>query len=71
MIDLIRRMHPAEFQWSGANNPQARMLTVDRHAGTKKLKEAIENGTLKELLANWEQQQQEFLKLRAPYLLYK
>jgi uncharacterized protein YbbC (DUF1343 family) len=71
MIDLIRRLHPAEFQWRGPNTREPGMLTIERHGGTRKLKEAIEGGTLPALLAEWEQDVQRFRTIRAPYLLYE
>jgi uncharacterized protein YbbC (DUF1343 family) len=71
MIDLIRRLHPSEFQWRGPNTREPGMLTIERHGGTRKLKEAIEGGTLPALLAEWEQDVQRFRTIRAPYLLYE
>ena len=70
MIDLIRRMHPAEFEWRGPNTRDPSMLTIHRHAGTRKLQEAIENGTLDQLLNEWDADAERFRALRAPYLLY-
>lgn len=71
MIDVIRRLHPAEFEWRGANRREPGMLTIERHGGTRQLKEAIEGGTLPELLRKWEADQAAFAQKRAPYLLYQ
>jgi uncharacterized protein YbbC (DUF1343 family) len=71
MIEKIRHMHPNEFQWRGANQREPTMLTIERHGGTKKLKEAVDAGTLKALLEQWKQDQATFAQRRAPYLLYK
>src|SRR6266851_628268 len=62
MIDVIRRLHPDQFQWAGA--------TVERHGGSARLRQAIEAGTLAELLREWERDQATFRKRRAPYLIY-
>jgi uncharacterized protein YbbC (DUF1343 family) len=70
MIDLIRRLHPAEFQWRGANQREPHLLTIERHGGTAKLRQAIEGGTLPELLREWDADAERFRAIRAPYLLY-
>lgn len=72
MIELIRRLHPEEFEWRGANaaRPGA-MLTIERHGGTARLRQAIEAGTVRELLREWERDQAAFLEKRAKYLLYE
>src|SRR5437867_7907254 len=41
MIDLIRRLHPDQFQWADS--------TIERHGGTARLRRAIESGPLPEL----------------------
>ena len=61
LIDMIRRMHPEHFQWS---------RTIDRLAGTDRLRKAIEGGTLPELLREWEADSERFREARTPYLLY-
>ncbi len=72
MIELIRRLHPDEFEWRGASaaQPGAR-LTIERHGGTARLRQAIEAGTLRELLREWERDQAAFLEKRAQYLLHE
>jgi uncharacterized protein YbbC (DUF1343 family) len=61
LIDAIRRRHPEAFAWSGS---------MDRLAGTDRLREAVEAGTLAALLAEWDRQGEAFRAERAPYLLY-
>lgn len=61
LIDEIRRLHPSEFAWSGS---------LDRLAGTDRLRRAIEGGTLATLLAEWDRDADRFAAVRRPYLLY-
>src|SRR5213594_2566848 len=63
MIDLIRRLHPDQFQWADS--------TIERHGGTARLRRAIEAGTLPELLREWERDQVTFRAKRTPYLIYR
>lgn len=72
MIELIRTLHPDEFEWRGAREAQpGAMLTIERHGGTARLRQAIEAGTVRELLREWERDQAVFLEKRATYLLYE
>ena len=61
LIDAIRRIHPNDFKWSGS---------LDRLAGTSRLRTAIEAGALPELLREWEQDAERCRQMRAPYLIY-
>ena len=61
LIDEIRRLHPAEFAWSPS---------MDRLAGTARVRQAIEAGALPALLADWDREAQRFESIRSPYLLY-
>ncbi|NUQ20799.1 MAG: DUF1343 domain-containing protein [Gemmatimonadaceae bacterium] len=61
LIDAVRRLHPAEFAFSGS---------MDRLAGTDRLRKAIEAGTLPTLLLEWDAQDAAFRTAREPYLLY-
>ena len=63
LIDTIRRLHPAEFQWAPAH--------FDRLAGTDRVRAAIESGTLPALLREWEQDTDYFRLMRMAYLLYR
>ncbi|MGH7574279.1 MAG: exo-beta-N-acetylmuramidase NamZ family protein [Longimicrobiales bacterium] len=70
MIEQIRRMHPDEFEWRGPSTREPHRLTIERHAGTARLHEAIEAGTVRQLLREWERDQAAFDERRARYLLY-
>jgi uncharacterized protein YbbC (DUF1343 family) len=61
LIDAVNRHHAADFEWSGS---------MDRLAGTDRLRDAIDSGTLNSLLEEWEIDAQRFHATRAPYLLY-
>lgn len=61
LIAEIRRLHPGEFAWSGS---------LDRLAGTDRLRRAIEAGELDALLQGWRDEAARFRLGRAPYLLY-
>ena len=62
LIDLVRRLHPADFHFVG---------NLQRHAGTAKLLEAYEAGTLPALLDAWDRDSEAFRQIRAPYLIYR
>lgn len=62
VIDEIRRQHPQDFAWSGS---------LDRLAGTDKVRLAIEGGTLRPLLDEWDRDAAVFVKAREPLLLYR
>lgn len=61
LIDVVRTVHPSQFAWTG---------TINRLAGTDKLRKAIESHTLPALLLDWQQQAADFAAARQPYLLY-
>ena len=71
VVDVARRLHPAEFAWVGANRREPTLLTIDRLAGTDRVRKAIEAGTLDELLRRNERDVAAFRVLREPYLLYR
>ncbi len=71
MIELIRKLHPTEFEWRGANQRDPSMMTIERHGGTRDLRAAIESGTVAALLRKWESDQAKFRAQREQYLLYK
>lgn len=62
VIDEIRRQHRQDFTWSGS---------LDRLAGTDKVRLAIEAGTLRPLLDEWDRDAEAFEQARAPFLLYR
>lgn len=61
VIDEIRRQHPDDFAWSGS---------LDRLAGTDRVRLAIEEGTLPALLDEWDREAGAFVRERGPFLLY-
>ncbi|MEP6915212.1 MAG: DUF1343 domain-containing protein [Acidobacteriota bacterium] len=62
LIDEIRRRHLRQFAWSG---------TLDRLAGTDKVRLAIEADRLLPLLDEWDAEAAEFTRARKPFLLYR
>jgi uncharacterized protein YbbC (DUF1343 family) len=71
LIALIRRLHPQDFAWRGANQREPTMLAIDRLAGTDRLRNAIEQATVRDFLEAWKEDQQRFRTTREPYLLYR
>ncbi|MEJ7812995.1 MAG: hypothetical protein WKG32_21450, partial [Gemmatimonadaceae bacterium] len=71
LIDAIRRLHPADFAWLGANRREPRMLTIDRLAGTDRVRTAIDAGTLDQLLPELEREAARFGGAREAVLLYR
>jgi uncharacterized protein YbbC (DUF1343 family) len=71
LIDAIRRLHPSEFEWRGANTREPHMMTLARHGGTDRLLRAFEEGTLQEFLVEWDRDAERFRQIRQPYLLYQ
>jgi uncharacterized protein YbbC (DUF1343 family) len=61
LIDVVRTVHPTQFAWTG---------TIDRLAGTDRLRKAIESHSLPALLLEWQQESAAFATARQPYLLY-
>lgn len=62
LIDEIRRRHLADFRWTG---------TLDRLAGTDRVRLAIEGGTLPALLDEWDRDAAAFRRSVAGLLLYR
>jgi uncharacterized protein YbbC (DUF1343 family) len=63
-LDLVRRMHPNDFRW------RERGAGLDRLAGTRAVRAAIETGTLDALLERWDEEAEEFGVARTSFLLY-
>jgi uncharacterized protein YbbC (DUF1343 family) len=61
LIDEIRRQHPRDFAWRPS---------FDRLTGSDKARLAIERGTLRTLLDEWDREAATFVESRKPYLLY-
>lgn len=62
LIDEIRRQHPRDFSWG---------KTIDRLTGSDKVRSAIDNGRLPELLDQWDREAAAFRESRTPFLLYQ
>ena len=72
LIEVIRRLHPNDFQWrrSTASPTAPETYYFDTLTGSKRTRAAIENGTLETLLAEWDRDAQKFAEMRKPYLFY-
>ena len=62
MLRAIQFRHPVDFKWKTAS--------IDRLAGTDKLRSAVETGTVDALVAEWDADAARFAQLVKPYLLY-
>ena len=71
MIELIRKLHPTELEWRGANQREPNRTSMERLGGSARIRKAVDAGTMKDLLREWERDQAEFAKRREQYLLYK
>jgi uncharacterized protein YbbC (DUF1343 family) len=71
LIAVTRRLHPTDFAWVGANRREPTLLTIDRLAGTDRVRKAIEAGTLEGLRRRDDEDVVAFRALREPYLLYR
>jgi len=71
LISTIRRLHPRDFAWIGANRREPGLLTIDRLAGTDRVRRAIDDGTIEHLLPDFEAQAARFRASRERYLLYR
>jgi len=71
-MEMAKKLHPADFTFRGrapeGGGPMS--YSLDRLSGTDKTRAAIEAGTVRELLAQWEQDAARFVEMRKPYLLY-
>ena len=63
MLRAIYARHPADFKWKAGS--------IDRLAGTDKLRAAVEAGTVDALVAGWDADAARFAQLVKPYLLYR
>ncbi len=62
MLRAIYARHPGDFKW--------KVASLDRLAGTDKLRAAVEAGTVDALVAEWNADARRFATLVKPYLLY-
>lgn len=70
-MEMAKKMHPDDFTFrGGGGNGRPVTYSLDRLSGTDKTRAAIDAGTVRELLAQWEQDTARFIEMRKPYLLY-
>ncbi|MGH7620594.1 MAG: exo-beta-N-acetylmuramidase NamZ family protein [Gemmatimonadaceae bacterium] len=62
MLEVFHARHPKEFQWKAS---------IDRLAGTDRLRAAVEQGAVDALINEWRSDAARFSALIAPYLIYK
>lgn len=70
-MQVAKRLHPTDFQFrssGGGDRPVS--YSLDRLSGTDQTRAAIEAGTVRQLLARWEQDEARFREIRKEYLLY-
>jgi uncharacterized protein YbbC (DUF1343 family) len=70
LMNQIRRLHPTEFRFTAAEFDRGTGYSIERHAGTDKLVKAFEEGTLRELLDDWDRQAQAFAGKSRAHRLY-
>jgi uncharacterized protein YbbC (DUF1343 family) len=72
LMAMIRKLHPNDFQWRCSRRGADSVETcgLDRLTGSTRIRAAIENGTLDQLLAEWDRDAEKFREQRKPYLLY-
>ena len=68
LLEIIAEMYPADFVFIQHGKKQ--QYFFDLLAGTKKLKDQVMNGTIKDFLEECDIQVEAFMKQREPYLLY-
>ena len=62
LIDTIRHLHDDAFEWG---------RSIDRLAGTDRVRRSIDGGALHRLLNDWEEDAELFRQEREPYLIYE
>jgi uncharacterized protein YbbC (DUF1343 family) len=72
LIEMFRRFDPARFQWRQPPYEYEReKMPIDILAGSDLLRQQIESGLpIDEIAASWRADEEEFRRLRQPYLLY-
>ncbi|NJD17987.1 MAG: DUF1343 domain-containing protein [Gemmatimonadetes bacterium] len=71
-MEVAKKLHPADFSFRSrpAQGGQPESFSLDRLSGTAETRAAIDAGTVRALLAKWEQDAARFAETRKPYLLY-
>src|SRR5690349_17366579 len=73
LIAMFRRFDPARFQWrQPPYEYEHEKMPIDILAGSDTLRQQIERGvSIEEIAASWRDDEEQFRRLRAPYLLYE
>jgi uncharacterized protein YbbC (DUF1343 family) len=72
LIEMFRRFDPARFEWRQPPYEYEReKMPIDILAGSETLRQQIERGVpVEDIAASWREDEEEFRRLRQPYLLY-
>jgi len=73
LIDRFRRFDPVRFEWRRPPYEyEHEKMPIDILAGSDTLRQQIERGvSIEEIAASWRDDEEQFRRLRAPYLLYE
>jgi len=73
LIDMFRRFDPVRFEWRRPPYEyEHEKMPIDILAGSDSLREQVERGvSVEEIAASWRDDEEEFRRLRQPYLLYE
>jgi uncharacterized protein YbbC (DUF1343 family) len=73
LIEMFRRFDPGRFQWrQPPYEYEKEKMPIDILAGSDALRQQIERGVpVEEITASWREDEEEFRRLRQPYLLYE
>jgi uncharacterized protein YbbC (DUF1343 family) len=73
LIGMFRRFDPGRFEWrQPPYEYEQEKMPIDILAGSDVLRQQIERGVpLEEIAASWREDEEEFRRLRQPYLLYE
>jgi uncharacterized protein YbbC (DUF1343 family) len=73
LIEMFRRFDPGRYEWRQPPYEYEReKMPIDILAGSDVLRQQIERGVpVEEIAASWREDEEEFRRLRQPYLLYE
>jgi len=73
LIEMFRRFDPVRFEWrQPPYEYEHQKMPIDILAGSDVLRQQMERGLpVEEIAASWRDEEQEFRRLRQPYLLYE
>jgi uncharacterized protein YbbC (DUF1343 family) len=70
LIEMAYRLHPEHLHFNVTETDVGSSSYLDLLSGTDRVRAAIQGGTLRELLAEWEADAERFRQMRRPFLLY-